>query len=138
MNIIDLTVQKDRVLRIDFNTYTEGDEDYKKKLISMLIVNILELQRAQLLADCQNSHVIFLNACHKMIFTLKILNDNDLNEVILQLKDTLLTPVETKKHAITLFNTVCDEIIRSLEKESLIPVIPYFEVSIQHPHKQAS
>lgn len=116
--MISPTLQKDRPLCIDFNTLTDGDEVYKKKLISMLIVNVLELQRAQLLADSQNNPVIFLTACHKMTFTLEILNDDDLNEFVRQLKNPLLVPGESKPYMITLFNTVCDEIIRSLEKEA--------------------
>lgn len=130
MNLIRPTLQENRPLCIDFNTYTDGDEVYKKKLISMLIVNILELQRAQFLADCKKSQVIFLNACHKMTLTLTILNDNDLNEAVRLLKDPLLVTMENKQYAITLLNTVCDGIIRSLEKESQIPVMPYLEVSL--------
>lgn len=119
MNTTTLVPKENRPLCIDFNHHTGGDEAYKQKLISLLIVNLKELQRAEPLAEKQHDHRIFLNTCHKMIFTLSILNDRELSDVVKQLSEPVLFYTDKKLPGIARsLNRVCDELIQSLQNEA--------------------
>lgn len=105
-----------RPLFIDFDSHTDGDADFKKELISLMIENIRELQQALHQADLQNDHSAFSKACHKVNATIGMLDDKELTEMIEQVKAPV-TNREEKKQQIALLNAVCDEIVKSLEKE---------------------
>lgn len=101
-----------RPLFIDFDAHTDGDADFKKELIRLMIGDIWELYHAQ-----HNGREAFLKISHKIKATLEILNDKDLNNVIEQLPDALTQPGGWNE-GVQLFQLLCLDVVRSLEKEA--------------------
>jgi len=106
-----------RPLFIDFDSHTDGDTDFKKELISLMVENIRELQQALYRADQQNDYSIFSKTCHKVNATIGMLDDKDLTEMIEQMSDPVASRDE-KKQRVASLSTLCDEIVKSLEKEA--------------------
>jgi hypothetical protein len=102
-----------RPLFIDFDLHTDGDQDFKNELVTLMIDNVRELQRAyQALA--KNGHESFLKAAHKMKSTIEIINDKDLSDIVAKFSDA----EEVKKSGnAAVFNSLCDDIVNSLEQE---------------------
>lgn len=74
-----------RPLHINFELYTEGDQEYKKELTSLLIANVRELQKALPEAIQQHNHGLFHDTCHKVKVTLSMLEDEELNRIVEEL-----------------------------------------------------
>ena len=106
-----------RPLFIDFNLHTDGDEVFKKELITLMIDNLRELLSAQDHSQKKNDHSFFLKACHKMKSTLTMLDDKELLQVVHELSDPLLNFDGQKTGRIKKFTTLCEGIIKSLDKE---------------------
>ena len=102
-----------RPLFIDFDLYTDGDADFKKELITLMIENLRELQKVKQ----QNDHSLFLKACHKVKSTLNILNDNALNAVVNDLSEAAVKNEQGKQEHVAQLHALCEEIVRSLEQE---------------------
>jgi hypothetical protein len=73
-----------RPLFIDFDAYTDGDDDFKKELIVLIIDNLRELQ--QILSPNSHDIQVFHKVCHKVKATLVMLDDSEMMVTIEQLK----------------------------------------------------
>ena len=105
----------DRPLFIDFNLYTDGDADFKKELITHMIDNLQELQKALQTAHQQNTPDLFVKTSHKVKPTLSMLDDKDLLETTHMLSEEFSNSL-VRQNGIIRFNTICAGIIKSLEK----------------------
>lgn len=101
-----------RTLFIDFDTYTDGDLEFKKELIESMIDNLVELQETVLRASQNNDASIFQKVCHKVKPTLQMLDDKELLETVAQLKIMI-----TDNTNAALLGAVCADIIDSLRKQ---------------------
>ena len=102
-------------LTIDFDLHTDGDEEFKKELIILMIDNIRELQEALSKAIMKSNIQIFRETSHKVKPTISIVNDKDLTDMIDELK---LQPEETRTtETVLFFNRRCEDIIKDLEEE---------------------
>lgn len=105
-----------RPLFIDFDIHTDGDQDFKIELVTLMIDNIHELQSSFASID-RNGHESFIKAVHKMKSTIEIINDKDFSDVIARFRSE--EEVRKKNNAIV-FDSLCNEIVLSLQQE--IPV----------------
>lgn len=117
MNIAILQSAIYRPLFIDFDQYTDGDVDFKKELIYLMIDNLKEVQNSLSEAIKKNKLDIFEKTCHKIKPTLSMLDDKDLIESIQTIQSQFPKSTENHKLAVS-FTTTCAQIIKSLEKES--------------------
>lgn len=108
-----------RPLSIDFNLYTDGDASFKIELISHLIDNVKELQRA-LMNLSQNPLTDFLSVLHKVKATVAMLSDRELTETLEEIKSFIISnqPLEFMDRKLKSFNRLCDQVIASLIAES--------------------
>jgi hypothetical protein len=102
--------ESSRPLHINFDLHTLGDLRFKKELISLLLVNMQELQRAWKTAVETNEESIFKLTAHKVKPTLLILDDQEFSNLI----DELITKMSDIKLNLQ-FNNVCASVIKSLE-----------------------
>lgn len=117
MNISFLQSTSSRPLFIDFEQYTDGDAEFKRELITLMIDNLKEIQDALKEAAQRNMLEIFEKTCHKIKPTLSMLEDKDFIDTIQCIK-TEFSNSTKKEQQISAFNTTCHQIIKSLEKES--------------------
>ncbi len=117
MNIAILQPTANRPLFIDFNQYTDGDADFKKELILLMIDNLKEIQDSLKEAIKKSALEIFEKTCHKIKPTLSMLEDQDFMDAIQTIKSEFLNSTEKEQH-VRMFNSTCLQIIKSLEKES--------------------
>jgi hypothetical protein len=117
MNISILTPNNCRPLSIDFDLYTDGDLEFKKELVVLMIDNLRELQQSLKAADQQNNLDIFRKTCHKIKPTISMLDDQDLNVNIDEMYADFSNVVTRQERNATL-HSLCAGIIQSLEKES--------------------
>lgn len=99
-----------RPLFIDFDTYTDGDNEFKMELIELMIDNLHELQ-ALLRTQNVDAH-LFHKVCHKIKPTLDMLADKELLDTVEQLKVMITDPAR-----LTFLDKLCVDIIESLKKE---------------------
>lgn len=116
MNISILQSTANRPLFIDFDQYTDGDVDFKKELIVLMIDNLKEIQAALKEATQKNALDIFEKTCHKIKPTLSMLEDQDFNDTIHVIK-VEFSNTSKKEEQVKTFNSTCYQIIKSLEKE---------------------
>lgn len=102
-----------RPLFIDFNAYTDGDDEFKKELIDLMIENLQELQQTSKLAAQNNDGPLFHRVCHKIKATTEMLSDAEFSETIEQLK-VIVTDASRIAH----LDKICGGIIDSLRKAS--------------------
>jgi hypothetical protein len=117
MNISILQSATNRPLYIDFDQYTDGDAEFKKELIVLMIDNLKEIQSALKEAIQKNAFDIFDKTCHKIKPTLSMLEDRDFNDTIQCIKVEFSNGSQ-KEQQVTTFHSTCHQIIKSLEKES--------------------
>jgi hypothetical protein len=117
MNISILQSASNRPLFINFDQYTDGDNEFKKELIHLMIDNLKEIQHALKEATRNNDLEIFEKTCHKIKPTLSMLEDKDFIESIQFIK-AQFSNTKDKEQSTSAFSTACDQIIRSLEKET--------------------
>ena len=94
---------------IDFDLYTDGDEEFKQELISLIIDNIKELLWA-----LDKGVPIFKKVAHKIKSTVAIINDADLDCLIIVLSDESIDQTEKLSKA-NMLTIQCDNIIKYLE-----------------------
>jgi hypothetical protein len=92
--------------------YCSGDAEFRKKLIELMIDNIIELQRSLCSSFEQKDIAIFLRACHKAKTTLSILDNLAFTNVVGALKAG-----QAGCEGAALFDNLCDHIIKSLVHE---------------------
>lgn len=77
--------QPKRPIVVDFELYTDGDLEFKKELIILMINDLNELRAASIQALDEKSPELFSRACHKVKVTLVMLSDPDLQAAIEQI-----------------------------------------------------
>lgn len=117
MNIKILQTPSTRPLCIDFDQYTDGDADFKKELIYLMIDNLKEIQDSILEAMQKNDIEIFAKTCHKIRPTLNMLEDKELIESLDVVKLKFFDTMEKGK-SISHFIFICSQIIHCLEEEN--------------------
>lgn len=117
MNIEMLQTVANRPLFIDFDHYTDGDADFKKELIYLMIENLQEVQNSLREAIEKNKLEIFEKTCHKIKPTISMLEDKDLIESI-QIIRSQFSNKEQQEERTNAFSLICNQIIKSLEKET--------------------
>jgi hypothetical protein len=116
-NIMNTAIQNSnnrKPLSVDFDLHTDGDQEFKSELISLMIDNVRELQDSLVQAYKMNKPELFREASHKVKPTISILNDQELMDTIESLK---LHVHDHKEPIISLFNMLCENIIKALEEE---------------------
>jgi CheY-like chemotaxis protein len=110
-----------RPILMDFESYTDGDQAFKVELISLLIGNLQELQRS-LFNTVSKGSDIFFAICHKVKPTLSMLQDQELESILEELKtlingrqEKMIVAFHEKQGQ---FNKLCNNIIGSLATES--------------------
>lgn len=83
-NISTLQAGHDRPLFVDFDKYTDGDSDFKKELVVLMIDNIHELIGS--LKSVEDDLQPFLKTIHKIKPTIEMLDDPEFNEKIAGVK----------------------------------------------------
>ncbi|MCD9015691.1 hypothetical protein [Parachryseolinea silvisoli] len=99
-----------RTLFIDFDLYTDGDEEFKQELIDSMIDNLVEMQQVLQEASQRNDAGLFQGVCHKIKPTLEMLADVELLDTVSKLKVNVTDPAN-----ITLLNRICKGIVQSLK-----------------------
>lgn len=105
-----------RRLFIDFDTYTDGDNEFKIELIASMIDNMKELSTSVVESVQQEEPSLFDKTCHKIKPTLTMLEDQELHEIISQAK-MQLSEKKDMESALRNITEICDQIIKSLEQE---------------------
>lgn len=102
-------------LSIDFDLHTDGDEEFKHELVVLMIDNVKELQESLQKSIKQNDMAPFREVTHKVKPTIGIINDQELIDIIEELKQQ--TDESKKSLAASSFNRICEELIKGLEEE---------------------
>jgi hypothetical protein len=97
-----------RPLFIDFDSYTDGDSDFKKELIELMIDNLKELCQVLKQSDTDSFHKV----CHKVKATVVMLDDTEL----MQLMDDLKVSYSDSDRK-ELLDKICVAVIDSLKKD---------------------
>lgn len=100
-----------RNLFIDFDLYTDGDEEFKKELIDSMIDNLVEMQQVLQEASRRNDTKLFQEVCHKIKPTLEMLADVELLDTVGKLKAVVTDPVSGAQ-----LNRICKGIVQSLKQ----------------------
>lgn len=106
-----------RSLKIDFDLYTEGDQEHRKELASLLVSNLKELQSSVSDAVCTSDSHLFKSALHKAKVSLSMLEDAELmstTEVIGRALEYRIGH-ESLQVSTMQFNSLCKAIIEALE-----------------------
>ncbi len=97
---------------IDFDLYTDGDDEFKQELISLIISNIEEL-----LWSLEQGLAVFKKVCHKIKSTTAIIGDSDFDELIHCLSNEHIDQDE-KCSKTNMLIMQCNTIIKYLDGES--------------------
>jgi signal transduction histidine kinase/DNA-binding response OmpR family regulator/ligand-binding sensor domain-containing protein len=104
---------------------TEGDLDYKRELVDLLIANLQELKNALTISLENKQPDAFNKACHKITTTLDILNIENLNKTIEEIK-VYLNDSESDKEIPTKkiddLRAISEKIISGLKNELSEPI----------------
>jgi hypothetical protein len=101
-----------RPLYINFDAYTDGDDEFKKELVLLIIDNLLEMQQVLQVVSQTADGPLFHKVCHKIKATLEMLDDKEMLNVVGELKVTI-----TDANRIALLDKLCSDIIDSLRRE---------------------
>lgn len=101
-----------RPLFVDFNAYTDGDDEFKKELVDLMIDDLRELQQTIHLAAQHNDVPLFQKVCHKIKTTLHMLDDQEFSLLLEDVKNHL-----SDASRVALLDRFCVAIIESLRKE---------------------
>lgn len=99
-----------KLLSIDYDLYTDGDQEFKLELIELMISNLKELQWS-----LGSTNDVFKKVCHKVKATLSILNCSILNTMV---EDVNNASQDDRNAKCNLFSALCDDIIKHLNEES--------------------
>lgn len=108
-----------RKLYMDFDLYTEGDTVFKKELLTLMIKNIQDFQKALADVFVHKTPEIFLRAAHKVKVSISMLNDQELSETLKMIERDIVAnrSLEHSHGLYSDFNNICDGIVTSLETE---------------------
>lgn len=106
-------------LNIDFDQYTDGDDQFKSELILMVIQNIEELRESLKDALTLGAQK-FLDTCHKITTTVSMINDQEFENALSVLRDHLKgkAPIEDFSFKVKLgfVDSRCEAFVKSLHK----------------------
>ena len=100
----------------DFDQYIDGNDDFRKELIPLIIGNITELQES----FRRDSPEALFAVCHKVTFTVTLLSDAELSETIKELKELIRNSGKVGAifhEKLLLFNAICSAIVENLKAE---------------------
>lgn len=110
-----------RTININFEQYGDDDPEFKADLMKLMMENIQELMDAASKAIALNNAQLFKVAVHKTKSTIQLLDDEIFSLEIDLLKETLLTPDQAVAiQKVNEFKQLADEMLRSLERETLL------------------
>jgi hypothetical protein len=103
-----------RRLSIDFDIYTDGNDEFKQELVVLMIDNLRELDQA--LESGTHQQDFLKKTIHKMAATISMINDPELMAILLLMKQT---DIDNNVLTVELnqFRVHCDMVIRGLEYE---------------------
>jgi hypothetical protein len=102
-----LTTSSPRPLFIDFDAYTDGDNEFKKELVGSMVENLHELRHVLQQSDISVYHKV----CHKIKPTISMLEDEEFQKLIHELHTCF-----TDAQRIEALDKMCQGIVVSLEK----------------------
>jgi hypothetical protein len=106
-----------RILNLQFDAYINNDVGFKIEMISLIIVSIRELLHAAYLAYDTNNASLYHSLEHKSRSMMRILNDNEFERYVKDLKEALSRREGTDcLRGIDQLRVLADSIIRSLER----------------------
>lgn len=116
---IPMTPQGTKKLNIHFDTYTDGDQNYKLELINLILANIRELQQAVHNAYHLKQFHSYQNTAHKVKSSILLLNDPELTRLFEEVK-AIFKSIDSDPgiDKVNYFIKSLAEILRSLEKEA--------------------
>jgi DNA-binding response OmpR family regulator len=107
-----------RPLYIDFDQHTDGDPEFKRELVSLLIADIAELQKCLVTAIRSNNPDIFLKGCHKSRTTMEMMNDREFSLILQELEERIVQEKYLRsavlEEQILLFNKLSTDVLESL------------------------
>lgn len=108
-----------RPLYINFDLYTEGDQEYKKELGSLIITSLGEFKQSLSASIHENNPQIFLRACHKATVVVTMLEDKEFSMIIEGLEKDIVNgdKDEDFNTRSKQFQNICDSIINGLTIE---------------------
>lgn len=112
---MDTSIQKRKPLAIDFDLHTDGDDEFKRELVTLMIDNIEELQESLKQSTKQNSIQLFRDCCHKITPTINILDDKQFTEAIESIKHQ--EDSSRREQAIARLLTLCSDVVAELRDE---------------------
>jgi hypothetical protein len=109
MNTSTLSADNNRPLFVNFDKYTDGDIEFKKELVALMIDNIYELIGS--LKSTEQDIQIFLKTIHKIKPTIEMLDDPEFSEHIASVKAE-----PGKQILLNSLHNICTDIVHSLQK----------------------
>jgi len=97
-----------RPLLVDFEVHVGDSPELKKELIECMIIDMCELQQSLEPAAIKNGFDAYRKTCHKIVGTLSLLNDKELNDGIEALK------IQQSDLNVILLKKLSDDIVKSL------------------------
>jgi hypothetical protein len=76
-------------LHIDFDKYTDGDLDFQRELVSLIVTDIIELNHCVVHAVRSNAMDALNKGYHKAKTTLEMINDQELTILMDELKEKM-------------------------------------------------
>ncbi len=120
----DVTTKTLRPLQIRFDAYGASDDnEFKYELIVLMTGSIRELRIAAQSAFVNGGPDALKRAIHKAKSTLTLINDSEFMGVVEQLSAAANNSNEMDIHqreTLGRFNSVCDSIVESLDRESAV------------------
>ena len=111
-----------RPLYIDFDQHTDGDAEFKRELVSLIIADITELQKSLVAATRSNNPDVFLKGCHKSKTTVEIVNDKEFSLLLEELEAKIVQEKYFRsavlEEQILLFNKLSTDVLESLSELS--------------------
>lgn len=108
--------ESSRKLNIDFDMYTDGDQEFKGELISLVINNMCELEEVVNRMHMETDPEYFDKTLHKVKTTLVMVNDSEHAEILDLIK--AMSPKDSAFQELkNQFNIINRQIINALQEE---------------------
>ena len=109
-----------RPLYIDFDQHTDGDAEFKKELVALMMEDLAELQKSLEVATRSNNPDVFLKGRHKSKTTVDMVNDKELNLLLEELEARIVQEKYLRsavlEEQILLFNKLSTDVLESLSE----------------------
>jgi CheY-like chemotaxis protein len=113
-----ITELEERPVYINFDMFGENDQAFRSQLVSLMVINLRELQFASYRAFYSYDKHALLASLHKVKSTITILNDRELLNLIEDVKESFVSneKKEVVQSKIRKLNEFIEGLIRVLEK----------------------